>query len=287
MGMIIRKHNHYPAKDVKNYYTMIFNESLSYPRPMLTILQISALTDNYIYLLHDPESKETAVIDPPVAKPVLNLLNEQNWSLKYILNTHHHWDHIGGNDELKRANRCQIAASRYDQTRIPEVDIALDEGDVIQLGDQQLNVFETPGHTLGHIVFYAKESQALFCGDTLFGMGCGRLFEGSAEQMWHSLLRIKLLPAETHIYCAHEYTENNGRFALTLEPQNSRLHQRMSQIRQQRVAGLSTIPSTLADELATNPFLRTDCTELQTQLGLQNASEIEVFAKIRQLKDKF
>lgn len=158
---------------------------------------------------------------------------------------------------------------------------------MIYLGDQRVTIIDTPGHTLGHIAYYVPESHALFCGDTLFGMGCGRLFEGSAEQLWRSLQKFKVLPQNTLVYCAHEYTQNNGNFALTLEPDNLDLQVRLADVRQRRQANLSTVPSSIADELATNPFLRTNNITLQNQLVMQGQSEIAIFTRIRQLKDVY
>lgn len=254
---------------------------------MLNITQIAALQDNYIYLLNNPETGETAVVDPAEATPVLDYLQQKHWTLKYILNTHQHWDHIGGNPQLQQQTGCQIVASKVDQSRIPRVDIAVQEGDTLFLGRQRLQVLDTPGHTLGHLSYYLPGSKALFCGDTLFGMGCGRLFEGSAEQMWHSLQKIMALPAETQIYCAHEYTEANSRFAYSIEPENSVLLQRVQQIKSLRQQNLSTVPFTLADELATNPFLRTHLPGIQEKLNLAGQTDITVFAALRKLKDHF
>ena len=224
-----------------------FDQNTDYQRPlMLTIVQLSALNDNYIYLLHEPQSQETAVVDPTIAEPILAFLDAQNWPLTYIFNTHHHWDHIGGNNELKSHTHCQIISSTVDQQRIPGVDKGVSSADSLFLGHQQIRILETPGHTQGHISYYAPESHALFCGDTLFGMGCGRLLEGTAAQLWQSLQKLKALPADTRVYCAHEYTQNNGCFALTVEPNNQPLQIRINQVQQLRQANLSTVPSTLA-----------------------------------------
>ncbi len=240
---------------------------------MLTIHQIPVLTDNYIYLLHETITNETAVVDPAISEPVLNRLKKLGLSLNYILNTHHHHDHVGGNLALQAATGCKIVGSEQDKKRIPAIDIALKEGDLFQLGSEKMAVIETDGHTLGHIAFWFQQSKALFCGDTLFAMGCGRLFEGSAMQMWTSLNKLMALPEETQIYCAHEYTENNGRFALTIEPTNADLKFRMQQVKEYRQQGLATVPFLLVEELATNPFLR--------------AKSCSEFAQIRQLKDNF
>jgi hydroxyacylglutathione hydrolase len=252
---------------------------------MLDIIQIPVLTDNYIYLLHDAVSGETAVVDPAEAEPVLDVLKEKGWQLTYILNTHHHSDHIGGNLELKRQTGCQIIASEADQHRIAGVDRGVKEHDVISLGTQTAQVIETVGHTNAHIVYYFAEDNALFCGDTLFVMGCGRLFEGSAADLWHSLQKLKALPPSTRVYCAHEYSQNNGRFALSIEPDNIALQAKMVQVNKLRANGLPTVPSTIGEELATNPFLRDHSLSLQAKFGIN--TPIELFAKLRQLKDSF
>ncbi len=254
---------------------------------MLEILQLPVLADNYIYLLHEPISGKTAVVDPAVAEPVIAALNAQGWQLDYILNTHHHHDHIGANLQLKQLTNCKIIAAEADQHRIPDIDITVNHNDQFQLGKQIIQVIATPGHTSGHIVFYCAESQALFCGDTLFSLGCGRLFEGSAEQMWQSLQRIKQLPTDTRIYCAHEYTLNNGKFALFVEPDNVDLQQRISEVKQLPAINRSTLPSTLAQEIATNPFLRTNSVSICNALKITEDNEIRVFTELRKLKDTF
>ncbi|MGZ8240586.1 MAG: hydroxyacylglutathione hydrolase, partial [Methylobacter sp.] len=185
---------------------------------MLEIIQLPVLTDNYIYLIHEPLSDETAVVDPALAQPVLDILDKKNWKLKYVLNTHHHWDHVGGNLELKQKTSCKIIAAESDRGRVPGIDISVKEDDIIPVGTQSARVISTPGHTSGHIVYHFAEDNTLFCGDTLFVMGCGRLFEGTAAQMWNSLQKLKALPASTRLYCTHEYTLANGRFAISVEP---------------------------------------------------------------------
>jgi hydroxyacylglutathione hydrolase len=254
---------------------------------MLQIIQIPVLTDNYIYLIHDTVSKETAAVDPAGAQPVLDMLASKGWKLTYILNTHHHWDHVGGNLELQQHTGCLVIAPLADRHRIPGIDRGVSEGDTIKLGAHTARVMFTPGHTLGHVVYHFEDENLLFCGDTLFVMGCGRLFEGTAEQMWHSLQKLKALPADTQIYCTHEYTQNNGRFALTIEPDNQALQEKMQQVAALRANNQPTVPSTMAEELATNPFLREGSTSIQKTLNLINAPPIEIFAKVRELKDRF
>ncbi len=254
---------------------------------MLEIIQIPVLNDNYIYLLHDSESAETAVIDPALSQPVCDTLSSKGWTLNYIYNTHHHWDHVGANVELKEKFNCTVFASEFDQSRIPGIDKTLKHGDKLKLGNQDAEIIATPGHTLGHIVYHFKQSNALFCGDTLFSMGCGRLFEGTAKQMWGSLHLLKQLPKETQLYCAHEYTLSNNKFALTLEPDNLALLQRYQEVKHLRANDKATIPSTLEKELATNPFLREDSLPLQQSIKMTNRSALEVFEKTRELKDNY
>jgi hydroxyacylglutathione hydrolase len=254
---------------------------------MLDIIQIPVLTDNYIYLLHDTVSGETAAVDPAVAEPVLAVLKQRGWQLTYILNTHHHSDHVGGNLELKRATGCRIIGSAADKHRIPAIDRCVSGGERITIGSHSAQVINTAGHTSGHIVYYFAEDNALFCGDTLFVIGCGRLFEGSAEQLWQSLQTLKTLSAETRVYCAHEYSESNARFALSVEADNVTLQEKTRLIRQRRAENLPTVPSTIGDELATNPFFREDSSEIRASLHCMNNTPVEVFAKLRRLKDNF
>ncbi len=254
---------------------------------MLEIIQIPVLNDNYIYIIHEPSSKKTAVVDPAVASPVLDVLKQKKWSLDYILNTHHHHDHIGANLELKKVTHCQIIAADADQHRIPGIDKTVKQNDEFMLGNEVFKVIETPGHTLGHIIFFFYKSDLLFCGDTLFSMGCGRLFEGSAEQMWHSLQKIKALPKQTKIFCTHEYTQDNGAFALSLEPKNQNLQLRVQQVKQLRAQNQPTIPSTLEQEIKTNPFLRENSIEIQQSINMQGQPTIKIFKTIRELKDSF
>jgi len=254
---------------------------------MLDIIQIPVLSDNYIYLLHDSESDKTAVVDPAEAAPVLRTLAEKNWGLDYIFNTHHHQDHVGGNLILKETTGCRVIASTYDQEQIPGIDQTVSEGDVLRLGDEAIDVISTPGHTLGHIVYLCRQQHALFCGDTLFSLGCGRLFEGTPEQMWHSLQKIRALPDDTKIYCAHEYTENNARFALSVDPNNAALKRYNETILRLRAQNKPTIPTTLAQEKACNPFLRPESTDIRQTLNMPESENVDVFARLRQMKDRF
>jgi hydroxyacylglutathione hydrolase len=253
----------------------------------LTIHMFPCLADNYGYLLHDAESQATAAVDTPDAREIEVQLRAKGWGLTHILNTHHHGDHAGGNLELKRHTGCTIVGPRADAARIPGIDVEVGEGDVVELGAHRATVFDTPGHTRGHIVYHFASAHAAFVGDTLFAMGCGRLFEGTPAQMWSSLQKILRWPDSTRIYCAHEYTQNNARFALTVEPDNAALRERAAWIASRRAANLPTVPSTLAEERATNPFLRPASRGLKATIGLPHAAEVEVFAKTRALKDAF
>jgi hydroxyacylglutathione hydrolase len=252
----------------------------------LVIRQIPVLKDNYVYLLHEPETKATAAVDPSVAAPVAAALEREGWRLTHILNTHHHNDHTGGNRELKEATGCVIVGPRADRDRIPGIDIEVGEGDTYKLGTEEARVYDVPGHTRGHIAYWFAGSRALFCGDTLFLMGCGRLFEGTPQQMWSSLSKLKALPPETRVFCAHEYTQSNARFALTVEPRNGDLVARARRIDALRAEGKSTVPASLAEELATNPFLRADLPALQAEAGAPGDA-VATFAAIRRRKDNF
>jgi len=253
----------------------------------LEIHMFPCLSDNYGFLLHDKKHNLTATIDTPEVAAIQNALAGKNWTLTHILNTHHHWDHAGGNLELKEKTDCVIVGPRADAARIPGIDIQIGEGDVFEFGDHAANIYDTPGHTHGHIVYHFANDHVAFVGDTLFVMGCGRLFEGSPEQMWNSLQKLMLWPDDTIIYCAHEYTQTNARFALTVEPQNQDLMKRALEVNEMRAKGLPTVPSIIGLEKKTNPFLRPTSTNIRNTLNMQSASDVEVFAKTRQLKDKF
>jgi len=253
----------------------------------LDVHQIPVLRDNYVYLARDPATGACAVIDPAVAEPVLDTLDRLGWRLTHILNTHHHHDHTGGNLELKRATGCTIVGNAADAERIPGIDVRVGEGDTVALGDRTARVIEVSGHTIGHIAYWFEDDETLFCGDTLFALGCGRLFEGSPAQMWTSLGKLRALPDATRVYCAHEYTEVNAAFALTVEPDNPELQDRARTISALRAAGRPTVPSTMGEERATNPFLRADIEDLQQAAGLAGRDAVSTFAEIRRRKDIF
>lgn len=253
----------------------------------LEIHQFPCLSDNYGYLVHDPESQVTASIDTPDADAIGAELNRRGWQLTHILNTHHHADHAGGNVALKKRTGCMIVGPAADAARIPGIDVQLGDGDVFDFGGHRIEIYDTPGHTRGHIVYLVPEQGVAFVGDTLFAMGCGRLFEGTPAQMWDSLQKIMSWPEETLLYCAHEYTEANGRFALTVEPGNPELVRRMRKVRERRARGEPTVPTKLAIEKATNPFLRPTSANLKTTIGMPDGEAVAVFAKTRELKDRF
>ena len=219
--------------------------------------------------------------------PVQERLSTKGWSLDWILSTHHHADHTDGNLELKQATGCRIAGPGKDAARIPGIDVKLVEGDRFALGEAEALIFETPGHTSGHISYWFSGSNALFCADTLFSLGCGRLFEGTPSDMWTSLQKFAPLPDEALVYCGHEYTASNARFALSIDPDNAALQARAAEVERQRAANEPTVPTTLGQERATNPFLRPDDPAIRAHLGLENAGDVEVFAEIRRLKDSF
>ncbi|HEX8528123.1 hydroxyacylglutathione hydrolase [Allosphingosinicella sp.] len=223
---------------------------------MLEIVRIPVLSDNYVWLVHEPASGETAAIDPAVAEPVLAEAASRGWRIGQIWNTHWHPDHIGGNEAIKRATGCAVTGPAAEAARIPTLDRLVAEGDRVRLGEVEAVVMEVPAHTAGHIAYHLPTEEVVFVGDTLFAMGCGRLFEGTAEQMHDNLQRLSALPPETAVYCAHEYTLANGRFALAAEPGNWAVQRRLSEVEAARAAGEATVPTTIALERATNPFMR-------------------------------
>lgn len=253
----------------------------------MQIALVPLLTDNYGYLLHDPASGETGIVDPSEAAPVLAAAAARGWRLTHILNTHHHHDHTGGNLALKEATGAAVVGPAPDRARIPGIDIALDEGETFRLGGAAAEILFIPGHTKGHIAFHFRGEKALFCGDTLFSLGCGRMFEGTAPMMWASLDKLRGLPAETRIYCGHEYTAANARFAVSIDPDNAALRRREAAVAEIRSRGEPTIPSTMGEERAANPFLRADDPALAASVGKPDAPPAEVFGEIRRRKDNF
>lgn len=248
---------------------------------------VPAFADNYIYVLRDPASGKVGVVDPGDAAPVEAFLAERGWRLTHILNTHHHNDHIGGNGALKAAGGVELIGAKADAHRIPDLDTALEDGETVVFGTQQATVIAVPGHTSGHIAFWFPQAGALFSGDTLFALGCGRLFEGTAVQMWASLQRLRDLPDDTLVHCGHEYTLSNARFAVTVDPDNPELRARFAAVEAARQAGRPTIPFTLGEDKRTNPFLRADEPAVQAAVGMAGADPAAVFAEIRRRKDDF
>ena len=253
----------------------------------LEVHQFPCLNDNYGFLLHDAAADVTAVIDTPEVAPINAALAERGWRLTHILNTHHHFDHAGGNEALKDQWHCQVVGAANDAARIPGIDVQLSDGERFQFGTAEAQVYEVPGHTTGHIAYYFAADGIAFVGDTLFALGCGRLFEGSPQDMWQSLSKLMRLPDTTTVYCAHEYTEANAKFALTVEPGNQALVDRIAEISALRQAGRPTVPTTIGLEKATNPFLRPHSENLQQTLDMSGADPVSVFAETRRRKDNF
>ena len=253
----------------------------------IEVHMFAALSDNYCFLVHEAESGTTAVIDTPEVDAIEKALDQTGWQLTHILNTHHHFDHAGGNLELKSRHGCTIVGAAVDRERIPGIDVEVDDGEHFDLGNARANVIDVPGHTSGHIAYHFAESGVAFVGETVFALGCGRLFEGTPQQMWTSLQRLMALPDETVIYCAHEYTQANAAFALSVDPDNADLVARAAEIDRLRSAGTPTVPTTLALEKATNPFMRPMSPTLRNTLGMVDGSDVEVFAETRRRKYHF
>jgi len=248
---------------------------------------VPVLADNYVYLVRESAGGAVAVVDPSVADPVIAALERLGWTPEIILNTHHHPDHVGGNAGIKARYGCPIAAPAADRHRIDGVDRWLAEGDEVAIGSARGRVIDVPGHTSGHIAYHFRDQRALFCGDTLFSLGCGRLFEGTPGQMWTSLGKLAALDDETLVCCAHEYTRANGRFALTIDPDNAALAARMKEVEALQRDGKPTVPSSLGVEKAANPFLRPHAPEIRAGLNMPEADDVAVFAEIRRRKDRF
>ncbi len=253
----------------------------------LEIVTIPCLSDNYAFLAHDAASGETALIDAPEPEPILAALDAHGWRLSHVLLTHHHWDHVDGLPGILEKHPARVIGAKADEHRLPKLDQAVAEGDSFYIGSDPVEVIDVSGHTVGHIAFYAAESSALFTGDSLMALGCGRLFEGTPAQMWASLCKLAALPDETIVCSGHEYTQSNAKFALTVDPDNAALLDRVAEINRARAAGEPTVPSTLALEKATNPFLRAENPAIQSLLGMENADPAAAFAEIRARKDRF
>lgn len=254
----------------------------------LELVILPCLADNYAYLVRDPSTDTIFVVDVPEAAPVLNALGARGWKLSHILITHHHDDHIAGVEALAQATGAHVIGAEADAHRLPPLDVMVTPGQTLPIGMQKLSVIDAGGHTLGHIAYHFAEAGLLFSGDSLMSWGCGRLFEGTPAQMFDSLARLSSLPDDTLVCSGHEYTEANGRFALSLEPGNPALLNRMDDVRAKRAEGQPTVPATLALEKATNPFLRSDDAALRSALGLPtDASALATFTEARARKDRF
>ena len=253
----------------------------------LEIRQFPCLQDNYGFLVRCSETGEVAVIDTPEAAVILEEAQTLGWSITEIWNTHHHWDHAGGNAAIAKASGAQIVAPRAEQATIGHVDQPVSPGDTVMLGHERAQVIDVGGHTLGHIAYWFEDAGVAFVGDSLFALGCGRMFEGTPEQMQAGLARLRNLPPETVIYCAHEYTQANARFALSVDPDNQALQSYARRVDALREDDQPTIPTVLAAECEANPFLRWDDEGLRDRLGLKSASDAQVFAELRRRKDAF
>ena len=253
----------------------------------MQVTPIPCLTDNYAYIISVDNSKMVGVVDPSEAKPVVDFLKKQNLKLNYILNTHHHFDHIGGNLELKKIYNAKVVGFVNDKHRIPGIDITLKDNEKWNFGNATVRILHIPGHTLGHICFFFEKEKIAFTGDTLFSLGCGKIFEGDHNQMLVSLNKIKKLPKETKIYCGHEYTYKNAEFCIKYDNNNTNLKKKFETVKKLRMKNLPTVPTTLEDEINSNIFLRCDQNDLKVKLNMENQEDSKVFRKVRDLKDSF
>jgi hydroxyacylglutathione hydrolase len=253
----------------------------------LEVVVVPCLRDNYAYLLRDAATGKVGVVDAPEAGPIEAALRSRGWGLDLVLITHHHSDHIDGVDALSRAFGARVVGAAADRRRLPALDVAVEDGSTVELGESAARVLDVPGHTVGHVAYYFPEAAALFSADSLMVMGCGRLFEGTAEQMWGSLSRMAALPDDTLIYSGHEYAESNARFALSVDGGNDALRARAKEIGAMRQMGGATVPARLDLERATNPFLRVPDPEFKARLGLGGLPDAQVFADVRRRKDAF
>jgi len=252
----------------------------------LDIQQFPCLSDNYGVLIRDAEAGVTAAIDAPDASQVAAALKEKGWRLTHILTTHHHGDHTAGNLALKADTKCTIIGPRGEAAKVPGIDKQVGEGDTFKFGSFEVRVLDTPGHTAGHITYLIPSAGVAFVGDTLFAIGCGRVIEGNAQMMWNSLQKLMALPKETQVYCGHEYTQSNAKFALTIEPENAALVKRAKEVDQLRAAGKPTLPTNIVIELETNPFLRPSVPAIQQRLGMTGKPEWQIFGEIRERKNR-
>jgi hydroxyacylglutathione hydrolase len=251
------------------------------------IVTVPCLSDNYAFLLHDGQTGKTALVDAPQAAPVLDTLTARGWSLDEVWITHHHDDHVQGLSAILGVHAARVTGAAADVHRLPALDRAVADGDQFDFAGHGVSVMDVSGHTMGHVAYYCADAGAVFTADSLMALGCGRLFEGTPDQMWSSLSKIAALPRDTLVCSGHEYTASNAKFALTIDPDNPELISRSEQISQARASGMATVPSTLALELATNPFLRAADPAIRDGLGMAAASDVQVFAEIRARKDAF
>ncbi len=254
--------------------------------PKVEIEQFSAARDTYSFLVRHRASKSAAIIDPSFSGPTVEAVSQLGWRPVYILNTHHHDDQVGGNRDLKQAFGLRVCGPALEADKIPGIDRKLSGGDIFKLGEAEAKVIDVGGHTVGHLAYWFHRTNALFCGDALLVLGCGRRLEGSAAQMWESLKRLRELPPETQIYCAHENTKTNLAFALEIDPGNRKLEERIGKLREALGSG-GAVPTLLADELTTNPFLWADDPTFQEAIGMAGADAVEVFATLRRKRDDF
>ena len=253
----------------------------------IQIEQFMCRSDNFCVLIHDPNSGLTASIDAPNADIITEQLEKHHWSLTHIFTTHHHGDHIEGNAQLKERYQCEIIGPAKEAAKITSLSRSVNGGDAFIFGQQTVHVIDTPGHTLGQIAYHMPDAKVLFAADCLFSLGCGRIFEGTPEMMWESLSRLAALPDDTMLYCGHEYSAANARFALSIEPENEALQARVAEIHEQIKNGHMTLPISLGSEKATNPFLRPHAAEICANLNMVGASDAQVFAELRKRKDTF
>ncbi|MHA6266166.1 hydroxyacylglutathione hydrolase [Aliiroseovarius sp. CAU 1755] len=254
---------------------------------MLTLVTIPCLSDNYAFLLHDDVTGQTALVDAPDAQPIKAELQARGWTLTEIWLTHHHWDHVQGVTDLVKATGAKVVGAAADADRLPPLDRSYSDDDTFEFAGHEVSVLDVSGHTVGHIAYFVPDTHAVFTGDSLMALGCGRLFEGTPNQMWASLSRLAALPPDTLVCSGHEYTAANAAFAITIEPDNSALAQRLAQIKAARAENRPTVPSRLSQELETNPFLRAHLPQVKAALHMKTAPDTEVFAEIRRRKDNF
>jgi hydroxyacylglutathione hydrolase len=253
----------------------------------LEIVTVPCLSDNYAFLAHDTATAETAIVDVPEAAPLLKEADRRGWSVTSVFLTHHHHDHVGGLDAVLAKHEAKVFGAAADAHRLPKLDHALSEGDTVAIGTQSGTVIDVSGHTVGHIALHFPGAEAVFTADSLMALGCGRVFEGTMPMMWESLTKLAALPPTTLVYSGHEYTSANAAFAATIDPQNEKLISRIEATKAARAAGTPTVPSALSLELETNPFLRAGDAAIRHQLGMESATDADVFAEIRHRKDKF